>query len=552
MVVRFQPIGPDDPSEVGGYQLRARLGAGGMGSVYLSFTRGGLPVAVKVMRREFADDPEFRRRFIKEVAAAQRVQGRYTAQVLDADPGAPVPWLAAAYIPGPSLQNAVAEYGPLPLFSVFRLLAGTAEGIANVHAAGLIHRDLKPANVLLAVDGPRVIDFGIVHAADASTLTGTGQVIGTPAFMAPEQISGRRVTEATDAWAFGHLAIYAATGHAAFGEGIQSVLIHRIVYDEPRLEDCPEPVREFARRCLAKSPADRPTIDAILHYASSALRGQTMRLVGESWLPKSITEHLQDYDSRSIPVLTKPLPLIPPYPQPTTPAPRSRQLRPGRKPAVALTGATVLLAAALLIVRPWQAPSPQAPSPSTNPSAPSFSGLKPTSGSQATNPTASPTASIASAATAASAASPSSALSSPPVVAEYLSDASPLPDDIPDTTPQQMGGIYYLRSVSTDSGGCERDSQDTFSYVINREFHSFKAVIGLNDQSLDNIPVGMEIDGDGRTLYSGVFTSGKVVNVVLNVTGVRELDLKQTYLGPDPNICSSNVTIVWGNAELLP
>lgn len=552
MVVKFQALGSDDPSEVGGYQLRARLGAGGMGSVYLSFTRGGLPVAVKVMRREFADDPEFRRRFIKEVAAAQRVQGRYTAQVLDADPGAPVPWLATAYIPGPSLQNAVAEYGPLPLFSVFRLLAGTAEGIANVHAAGLIHRDLKPANVLLAGDGPRVIDFGIVHAADASTLTGTGQVIGTPAFMAPEQISGRRVTEATDAWAFGHLAVYAATGHAAFGEGIQSVLIHRIINDEPQLEDCPEPLRELARGCLAKNPADRPAIDAILHYTSNALRGQTMRLVGESWLPKPIMESLQDYDSRTIPLLTQPLPLVPPPHQPATSALPSRQLRPGRKPALALTGAAVLVAVALLIARPWQGSSAQAPPPSTHPSAPPSSALKPTTGSQTTKSTASPTASIAAATTAVPTASPSSALSTPPVAAEYLSDASPLPDDIPDTTPQQMGGVYYLHSVSTASGGCARDYQNTFSYVINREFRSFKTAIGLNDQSLDNVPVDVEIDGDGRTLYSGVFKSGKLVNIGLDVTGVRELVLKQTYLGPNPNICSSSVTIVWGNAELLP
>jgi serine/threonine protein kinase len=551
MVVRFQALGPGDPSEVGGYQLRARLGAGGMGSVYLSFTRGGIPVAVKVMRREFADDPEFRRRFIKEVAAAQRVQGRYTAQVLDADPGASVPWLATAYIPGPSLQNAVAEYGPLPLFSVFRLLAGTAEGIANVHAAGLIHRDLKPANVLLAADGPRVIDFGIVHAADASTLTGTGQVIGTPAFMAPEQISGRRVTEATDAWAFGHLAIYAATGHAAFGEGIQSVLIHRIINDEPQLEDCPEPLRELARRCLAKNPADRPTIEAILHYSSSALRGQTMRLVGESWLPTPILESFQDYDSRTITALTQPQPLVQHH-LPTAPAFPPPQRRAGRKLAAALTGTAVLVAAALLIVRPWHGTSAQAPSPSTSPSAPQSSRLKPTSGSQTTNSTVSPAASFAATTAAAPTPSPSSALSTPPVVAEYLSDATPLPDDIPDTTPQQMGGIYYLHSVSTESGGCARDYQNTFSYVINREFHSFKATIGLNDQSLDNIPVGMEIDADGRALYSGVFKTGKLVKVDLDVTGVRELELKQTYLGPNPNICSSSVTIVWGNAELLP
>jgi hypothetical protein len=148
--------------------------------------------------------------------------------------------------------------------------------------------------------------------------------------------------------------------------------------------------------------------------------------------------------------------------------------------------------------------------------------------------------------------SSSGALSSAPVVAEYLSDLTPLPNDTPDTTPQQMGGIYYLHSISTDSGGCGDDYQDTYSYVINREYHSFTATVGLNDQSLGNTPVGMEIDADGRTIYSGVFTAGKIIDVKLDIAGVRELDLKQTYLGPDPNICSSNVTIVWGNAEVLP
>jgi eukaryotic-like serine/threonine-protein kinase len=300
MAVRFLPLSPQDPSQIAGYKLHARLGAGGMGVVYLSFTRGRRPVAIKVVKRELADDPEFSRRFRREVAAAQRVQGHYTAPVLDADPGAPVPWLATAYIAGPSLQSAVAEHGPFERFAVFRLLAGAAEGISAVHAAGLIHRDLKPANVLLADDGPRVIDFGIAHAADASTLTGAGQAIGTPAFMTPEQIHGKAV-DATDVWALLHLAVYAATGHTAFGDGNESALLHRILNDEPDLDDCPAELRPLAEQCLAKEPASRPSVDDVLTFAQDALRGQTMRMIGASWLPDPVAATLPDYDSSAAP-----------------------------------------------------------------------------------------------------------------------------------------------------------------------------------------------------------------------------------------------------------
>ena len=244
MAARFTPLDQSDPAEIAGYALRARLGSGGMGNVYLSFTRGGRPVALKVVRKEFADDPEFRRRFRQEVAAAQRVQGLYTAPVVDADPDAPVPWLATAYIAGPALNHAVGEHGPLPEPSVFRLLGGVAEGLGAVHAAGLVHRDLKPANVLLAADGPRVIDFGIAHAADATALTGTGAVLGTPAFMAPEQVAGRPVSPATDVFALGHLVAYAATGHSAFGDGHFSSLVYRIVQEAARPQRLPgQPAR---------------------------------------------------------------------------------------------------------------------------------------------------------------------------------------------------------------------------------------------------------------------------------------------------------------------
>jgi hypothetical protein len=301
MAARFLPLDQSDPTEIAGYALRARLGSGGMGNVYLSFTRGSRPVALKVVRKEFADDPEFRRRFRMEVAAAQRVQGLFTAPVVDADPDAPVPWLAIAYIAGPALSHAVAEYGPLPEASVFRLLGGVAEGLAAVHAAGLVHRDLKPANVLLAADGPRVIDFGIAHAVDATSLTGSGAVLGTPAFMTPEQVAGKPVSSATDVFALGHLVAFAATGHSVFGDGHFSSLVYRIMQQEPDLSGCPESLRDFAGQCLAKDPAQRPDLAEIMVFAKSGLAGQTMQLANGSWLPEPVAGTLAAYDTSAAP-----------------------------------------------------------------------------------------------------------------------------------------------------------------------------------------------------------------------------------------------------------
>jgi serine/threonine protein kinase len=299
MSARFAPLTADDPDEVGGYALRARIGVGGMGRVYLAFTPGGRALALKVIRPEHAEDEEFRRRFRQEVDAAQRVQGLYTAPVVDADSEAPIPWLATAYVPGPSLRQTVAEHGPLPLATVFRLIAGVAEGLTAVHACGLIHRDLTPANVLLADDGPRVIDFGIAHAAAATSLTRTGMKIGTPALMAPEQVQGRSATPATDVFALGQLAVFAATGHTAFGEGNQDALFYRIRNEPPDLDDCPAELRAIASRCLEKDPDKRPTLTEVMAYAREQTEGQTMRLAAGSWLPTDVATSLTDYGTAS-------------------------------------------------------------------------------------------------------------------------------------------------------------------------------------------------------------------------------------------------------------
>ncbi|MFE5773202.1 serine/threonine-protein kinase [Streptomyces sp. NPDC056485] len=291
----FQPLRPEDPAAVGGYRLAAVLGAGGMGKVYLSYTPGGRPIALKVIRPEFSEDPEFRRRFQQEVRAAQRVQGLYTAPVIDFDTEGSQPWLATAYVPGPSLAHAVAGYGRLPLRSVLLLAVGVAEALHVIHGAGIVHRDLKPANVLLAGDGPRVIDFGIARAADATSLTGSGVSVGTPAFMAPEQASAGTVTASTDIFALGQIVAYAAIGAPAYGEGSSHAVLYRIVHEDPDLSALPEELRPLVTRCLSRDPADRPTLTEVIQMchdlAPSPLRQ------GEDWLPQavagSITERLR-------------------------------------------------------------------------------------------------------------------------------------------------------------------------------------------------------------------------------------------------------------------
>ncbi|MFE2249609.1 serine/threonine-protein kinase [Streptomyces lavendulae] len=242
---------PSDPRQVGRYRITGRLGAGGMGQVFLGHSPSGRLVAVKVVRPELAQDPGFRRRFAREVAAARRVTGFFTAALVDADPDSPVPWLATAYVPGMALDEAVAAHGPWPVESVRVLGAGLAEALEAIHAAGLVHRDLKPSNVLIAPDGPRVVDFGISVALEATALTRTGMIVGTPGFMAPEQLTGKPVTPATDVFALGAVLTHAATGIGPFGTGSAQMLNFRIAYEEPDLGRLPSQGLEIIARCLA-------------------------------------------------------------------------------------------------------------------------------------------------------------------------------------------------------------------------------------------------------------------------------------------------------------
>ncbi|RII11219.1 Serine/threonine-protein kinase AfsK [Streptomyces sp. YIM 130001] len=262
----FAALESDDPDVVAGYRLAARIGAGGMGRVYLSHTLGGRPVAIKVVRPELADAPDFRRRFRREVDAARRVRGAYTAELIDADADGVPPWLATLYVPGPSLAEAVARSGPLPVSLVLRLIAGVAEALQAIHGAGIVHRDLKPSNVLLAADGPRVIDFGISLASDATSYTVTGSTVGTPSFMAPEQAAGGEITAATDVFALGQTAAFAAIGRPLYGDGPAVSVLYRIVHSAPDLEQLPAPLRPLLSRCLAAEPGKRAGLAEIVEW----------------------------------------------------------------------------------------------------------------------------------------------------------------------------------------------------------------------------------------------------------------------------------------------
>ncbi|GAA1905157.1 hypothetical protein GCM10009716_13870 [Streptomyces sodiiphilus] len=283
----YSPLGPADPREVAGYELRARLGSGGMGSVYLSYTRGGQPIAVKVVRAEFAEDPEFRRRFAQEVKAARRVQGLYTVPVLDSNTEGAAPWLATAYIPGLSLADAVRTHGRLPLPTVLLLAAGVAEALQSIHAAGVIHRDLKPGNVLLSADGPKVIDFGIARAADTTPLTGSDVRVGTPAYMAPEQVTGVSATPAADVFALGLIAHHAATGGHPFGEGTAHAVMYRIVQEAPDLSGTPAGLLDLIHACLAKDPSQRPQPAQVIEMCRALLPDGDLRR-REGWLPAPV------------------------------------------------------------------------------------------------------------------------------------------------------------------------------------------------------------------------------------------------------------------------
>ncbi|MEU2742412.1 serine/threonine-protein kinase [Streptomyces sp. NPDC007095] len=356
----MEKLGAGEPQQIGAYRLLARLGAGGMGRVYLARSDRGRTVAVKLVREELAAQEEFRARFRQEVQAARRVGGLWTAPVLDADTEAAVPWVATGYVAGPSLQTVVGhDHGALPERSVRILAAGLAHALKDIHAAGLIHRDLKPSNVLVTIDGPRVIDFGIARALETVTdggLTRTGALVGSPGFMAPEQVRGDRVTPACDVFCLGSVLAYAATGALPFGAANSGVhaMMFRIAQEDPGLDGVPEGLADLVRHCLRKDPAARPGLDEILERIGAedtVVDGRSR----DPWLPSALVAQLGRHAVRLLDTENpdeRPAPApAPPADQATVPAPEPA---PGSAPA------------ALDLSKPSAAPTP-APAPEVAP-----------------------------------------------------------------------------------------------------------------------------------------------------------------------------------------
>ncbi|WP_150252453.1 WD40 repeat domain-containing serine/threonine protein kinase [Nocardiopsis deserti] len=291
----MHPLTPDDPRAVGPHRLLARLGAGGMGEVYLARTPGGDLAAVKLVKDDLAHDPGFRARFAREVRAARRVRGPFTPAVVDDDTDAEVPWMATEYVPAPTLKEAVREHGPLPPESLPVLVSGLARALEAVHGAGLMHRDLKPGNVLLSPRGPQVIDFGLARAVEGTVLTRTGQSFGTPAYTSPEQIRGRDVSPASDVFSLAGTVLFAASGEPPFGHAPAKETLRRVLSDSPNLSAVPEgPLRDLLARCLAKSPGHRPNTAAVLE----ALADVPMPRTAHAWLPGEVTDDVHRLGER--------------------------------------------------------------------------------------------------------------------------------------------------------------------------------------------------------------------------------------------------------------
>jgi eukaryotic-like serine/threonine-protein kinase len=363
---------PGDPRLIGPYRLRGVLGAGAMGRVFLGASADGRLVAVKVIHAGLATDPAFRARFRREIEVAREVSGPFTAPLIDADVDGPVPWLATAYVAGPSLADLVAEGGPMPPGAVLELAAGLAEGLTAIHAAGVVHRDLKPSNILLAPDGPRLIDFGVSRAFGTAALTDTGLMVGSPGFMSPEQAEGLPVGPPSDIFSLGAVLAFAATGQGPFGPGSTAALLYRVVHRPADLSQVPGEVRGLIERCLVKDPALRPAARDLL-IAAGPGRPAPMTATGADRTVPLAVSTLMPPDLPLSLGTWKPVPAVPRRDRPA----RRRQDRPSwRRHWRSLSGAAIiaaLLGAAaglVLTATPDPAPAVQSQRPVAAPATP--------------------------------------------------------------------------------------------------------------------------------------------------------------------------------------
>jgi hypothetical protein len=421
----MEPLTAEDPRQVSVYHLQARLGAGGMGRVYLGSSPGGRAVAVKVVHPELARDPEFMERFRREVEAASSVSGVYTAPVVGAGPDDSPPWLATAYVPGPSLADLVRGAGPLPEDAVWRLAGGLTEALQAIHGRGLVHRDLKPGNILIAADGPRVIDFGISRALHEAAITGTRTTMGTPAYMSPEQAGGGEISPASDVFALGSVLAFAATGTAPFDGGAPLSVIYRIVHAEPDLSTLSAGLGRLIGGCLVKDPASRPSLGDLLGAVTAGAAAFPPSAPGQYWPDPVAAVIARQAGSVQVPPGAYPvtpssvhLPgtTVPPG-QPATPAAQGQPGLPARRRVdgrwLALAGAAVAAAVAgtvlALVVKPGtERNTAGQPPPATTPPPPTSASVAATSA--ATTPPAVATSTSPSTSPSGPAASPSASL----------------------------------------------------------------------------------------------------------------------------------------------